>query len=85
MDATPSGSNEWLGASIPWAALRLPTAILGQPYRLNPFAAPQGHAAIAVAIGPAGIATGSGWGLAVMTLLVLRAGTIILRRAKRRP
>ncbi len=47
--------------------------------------APQGHAGIAVAIGPTGIATVSGWGLAVMTLLVLRAGTIILRRAMRRP
>lgn len=44
---------------------------------------PQPHAAIAVAVGPAGIPAVSTWGMAVTGLLVLCAGTIVLRRAIR--
>ncbi len=36
------------------------------------------------AIGPAGIPAVSAWGMAVMTLLVMSAGTIVIRRAMRR-
>ncbi len=44
---------------------------------------PQPHAAIAIAVGPAGIAAVSAWGLAVMTLLVLTAATLVLARRRR--
>ena len=33
--ATPSGSNEPVGFRNPWAALRLPTVIIVQPFRLG--------------------------------------------------
>ena len=45
---------------------------------------PHPHAAVFIAISPAGIPTVSAWGMAVMTLLVLGAGTIVLRRAMHR-
>ena len=35
MDATPTGSNGFIESPYPWAALRLPTAIFLQPYRLE--------------------------------------------------
>jgi len=58
----------------------LPTAIVGEPYRLNSFDATQRHAAIAVAFGRACIPTVSAWDLVVMTLLMLTAGIIAILR-----
>lgn len=45
---------------------------------------PKLHATIVIAAGPAGIPAVSTWGMAVMTLLVLCAATIVIRRSMRR-
>ena len=61
--AGPRGSDLHKGS---WLALRLPTAIVGQPFRLNAFGTPQRHAAIAAAVGPVGITAISAWRMVVM-------------------